>query len=260
MPKIPRASIDDWLGTTGRSLDDAFTTFDQQDSGYVSYGLDVAGNDWFVKLATTASARESLDRALSLHEAVAHPTILRPKMVDLDAGALVYRWVEGDVLNHATVHGSDRSGLTAFRLLPVSLIVRALTDVLDAHRVVEAAGFVAVDFYDGAMLYEFGADRMHLIDLDEYRTGPFTVAGERMPGSTSFMAPEEWNPGATINRRTTVFTMGRTIDHLLRSDSGRWRGSAAVLELVDRATQPDPDLRHPSVHELCEEWTAVHGR
>ena len=50
---------------------------------------------------------------------------------------------------------------------------------------------------------------MWLVDLDEYRQGPFTVEVDRLPGSDRYMAPEEWERGATIDERTTVFNLGR---------------------------------------------------
>ncbi|WEV29163.1 hypothetical protein OYE22_31240 [Streptomyces sp. 71268] len=55
--------------------------------------------------------------------------------------------------------------------------------MLSAHVGVEEAGFVAIDFYDGCMLYDFDQHRIKLIDLDEYRVGPFVLEADRLPGS-----------------------------------------------------------------------------
>ena len=41
----------------------------------------------------------------------------------------------------------------------------------------------------------------------------------------SYMAPEEFVRGAVIDERTTVFNMGRMIQHLLTSGDV-WRGTA----------------------------------
>lgn len=252
---ITRGSLGDFLALSG--LDEAFAVFDQQDSGSISYGLEIGARRWFVKVATTSTARESFHGAIRFHDAIEHPAVVRPVMADTEASALVYPWLVGEVLNRATMGGSDRSALSRFRRRPVAEILRAVTDVLDAHRVIEAHGLVAVDFYDGSLFYDFDAERMHLVDLDEYRPGPFTVPGDRLPGSRSFMAPEEWQHGSTIDSRTTVFALGRAIDRLLRSDGGEWRGPAAVLDLVDKATEPDPTVRYGSVALLHEAWLTM---
>jgi serine/threonine-protein kinase len=254
---ITRGSLDGWLDSSGVVLDDAFAAFDQQDSGSTSYGLEIGTHRWFVKIATTPSAQESFLTAIRFHDAIDHPAIVRPVMADVEAAVLVFPWLDGEVLNRATVGGSDRSALSKFRRRPVPEILRAVTDVLDAHRVIEADGFVAVDFYDGSLFYDFEAERMHLIDLDEYRPGPFTVPGDRMPGSRTFMAPEEWHHGSPIDWRTTVFGLGRAIDHLLRSDDGDWREPAGTLEIVEKATRGEPAGRHQSVDALNEAWLAM---
>lgn len=254
---VPRGSLDDFLASSGVGLGQAFVVFDRQDSGNISYGLETGSHRWFVKTATTPSARESFRGAIGFHDVIEHRAIVRPVMADVASHALVFPWLNGEVLNRATIGGSDRTALSRFRLRPVAEIVRAVSDVLDAHRAIEARGFVAVDFYDGSLFYDFEAERMHLIDLDEYRPGPFLVPGDRMPGSRTFMAPEEWRNGSTIDSRTTVFGMGRTIDHLLRSDDGEWRGPAGVRELVEKATATEPSGRHPSVEALYEAWLAV---
>ncbi|MEU8152237.1 hypothetical protein AB0B94_01060 [Micromonospora sp. NPDC048986] len=115
---------------------------------------------WLVKTATTVEGRASLDRAVAVHAAVSHPTIVRPTWtIHGTAGpTLVYPWYDGTVLNHATAHGTDRSALTRFQRLPVPQVEVALDAILDAHLAVSAAGLVAVDLYDGCFLYDFAAD------------------------------------------------------------------------------------------------------
>ncbi|MFG1740840.1 serine/threonine protein kinase [Micromonospora chalcea] len=233
----------------------AFVVFGDQDSGCVSYGVESAGRRWFVKRAGTPRARESLTRALGLHAAVRHPALVRPELVrdGADGPTIVYPWRDGVVLNHATVHGSDRSGLARFQQLPVAEVRAALDAILDAHVAVSAAGYVAVDLYDGCFLYDFGARRMWLIDLDEYRPGAFVLDSDRLPGSRRYLSPEELTWGATIDERTTVHALGRTLHHLLDGPSG-WRGTTAERAVVDRATRRDPAARHGTVAALVRDW------
>jgi serine/threonine-protein kinase len=127
--------------------------------------------------------------------------------------------------------------------------------VLDAHVAVDSAGLVAVDLYDGCFLYDFATDQLALIDLDEYRPGPFTTTG-RMPGSTRFMAPEELSAGQRVDRRTTVFRLGRIARLLLDAgdEESAWRGTAAELAVIARATRSDPASRYQSVADLVDAW------
>ena len=236
------------------ALDRAWTVFDAQDSGCISYGVEADGSRWFVKVAGDDAGDASLENALRLHEAVRHPAIVRPlRAFRPGALTLVYPWVEGRVLNRATRSGSDRSALEEFQRLSVGAVRAAIATVLDAHVCVAAHGFVAVDLYDGCLLYDFARERMHLIDLDEYHAGPFVLAAERLPGSLRYMAPEESQRGAMIDERTNVFTLGRMVHHLLDSPAG-WRGTAAEAEVVGRATDEQPSRRFATIAEMCDAW------
>jgi serine/threonine-protein kinase len=238
--------------------EEAFVVFDNQDSGCLSYGVESDGARWFVKTGIGESAVDSLSRAATLHAAVSHPHIVEPVEIIREGGkvrTLVYPWIDGTVLNHATIDGSDRSGLERFQQLPVAEVEAALSAILDAHLAIVAAGLVAVDLYDGCFLYDFDRSKMWLVDLDEYRPGPFTLDEERLPGSERYMAPEEWVRGSTIDQRTTVYALGRTLHHLLDSEQG-WRGREGHREIIKRATAPNPVERHQEVDSLVAAWRA----
>ncbi|MFE7098247.1 protein kinase family protein [Streptomyces erythrochromogenes] len=256
------ATLDAYVADIGT----IFRAFADQDSGCVSYGVLVEGRRWFVKSATVPAAVSSLRRAVSVHQAVTHPAIT-PLLhsITTDEGlALVYPWVPGEVLYHPT--RSHQGGRTApdspmarFRGLPLPEVHAALDMILDAHLAVESAGLVAVDLYDGCMLYDFEEQRMRLCDLDEYRPGPFTLGADRLPGSRRYMAPEEFVRGSIIDVRTTVFNLGRALRLLL--DAGdkedQWRGAHGQLAVIQRATAADPQERFPSVRSLVEAWHAA---
>jgi serine/threonine-protein kinase len=237
-------------------VSNAHVVFDQQDSGSVSWGVTAAGRRWFVKQAGSRRAHDSLANCLRLHEHVHHDAIVRPvRVFEGERRTLLYPWVPGTVLNAATRAGTDRSGLDRFRSLPLAPVLDAITAVLDTHQLVADAGFVAIDFYDGCLLYDFDALTVRLIDLDEYRPGPFILDEERLPGSRSYMAPEELRRGAVIDERTTVFNLGRMIQHLLDAPTG-WRGSPTQAAIRKRATADAPAARFRTVAELNAAWTA----
>jgi serine/threonine-protein kinase len=256
-------AVESYLGRVG----EVFRVFGEQDSGCVSYGVRLLdGARWFVKEAVNERGRRSLERGWVFHRAVRHTAIV-PQVHRIAVGddwAVVMPWRSGEVLHHPTANGprdrtSPGSPMSRFRSLPTAEVLRAFDRVLDAHLTVEAAGQVAVDLYDGALLYDFTAGAVHLIDLDEYRPGPFVLDDERLPGSRRFMAPEEFVRGAVIDTRTTVFTLGRAARLLLDAgdDERAWRGTARQLAVVERATFPDPDDRYGDVHRFAAAWHAA---
>jgi serine/threonine-protein kinase len=119
--------------------------------------------------------------------------------------------------------------------------------------------FVAIDLYDGCLHYDFDRRRMRLVDLDEYRMGPVAVPSEGLPGSKRFRSPEELTPGATLDERSTVYTLGRVAQILLDAgdDTGEWRASRELEEVASQATAPRPGDRYASVAELAAVWRAA---
>jgi hypothetical protein len=248
-------------------LSDVIDVFDDQGSGCLSYGVETGGRRWFIKTAFTEETVAMLRRAGAFHQDVRHPAIVAP-VAYADRGgcaAICYPWHAGDVLNHGTAsrhipREDPASPMFRFRAQPVATVEQALDAILDAHVAVAAAGYVAVDFYDGTLLYDPDTTTMRLIDLDDYRRAPFTVGAYVLSGSPRFFSPEETRLGATITEQTTVFTMGRTARLLL--DAGdrerAFRGTPAQLAVIARATRPDPADRYPTVAAMVEAWRLPH--
>ena len=231
-----------------------------QDSGNVSYGVQVGPKRYFVKTAGRPddpkpvlghSGRVSLLRnAVVLSHGCSHRALPRlHQVIESPSGPLLfYRWVDGELVKKA---------IRRVRGLPASEVMGLLDVVYGLHHQLARSGWIAVDFYDGCMIYDFGRREVHLVDLDNYRNGPFTNEIGRMFGSTRFMAPEEFELGAPIDERTTVFTMGRTAAVLL-SDStlerGPFRGSDAQHEIIRRACRDDRSERFESMAEFHAAW------
>ncbi len=87
-------------------------------------------------------------------------------------------------------------------------------------------------------------DIFSCFDLDSYRLGPYPNTMGRMIGSTRFMAPEEFEKGRTIDERTTVFAMGRTIGIFLGD-------IPALVQVTDVACADDPCARYATVAKLA---------
>jgi serine/threonine-protein kinase len=255
------AAVDVEVDDLAHRVGAVFASILHHDSGCHSYGVTVGGRSWFLKGSVTASAAPLLRNAAAVHEHVTHPAIVPlHAVVETPTGlVLVYPWVDGEVLysGHGRAARQDPTSAHArFRALPLDDVLLALDQVLDAHLAFTEAGFVAGDLYDGTFLYDFAARWMWLIDLDEYRPGPFTVAVDRLPGSDRYMAPEESERGATIDERTTVFNLGRAAMVLLdeREVGEAFRGTPAMAAVLDHATQVDPAQRIPTVRALTSRW------
>lgn len=177
--------------------------------------------------------------------------------IETPAGPLLVQpWCDGRPVNPA---GVDRRAKDApyarFRALPVSHLRVLLGELYDLHRSLDAAGWVAGDLYDGCLLWR--GSRLWVIDLDHYTHGPTVNTMGRMFGSTRFMAPEEFERGALIDARTTVFNLGRFAFEFLGDSSlhrSAFRGTDIEFEAARRACQIDPTQRWPDPRAFAEAW------
>jgi serine/threonine protein kinase len=255
-----------------KSIGQVFAVFDErtQDSGNISYGVQSGDRRYFVKTAGMPENSKShlpheqrvalLRNAISFRRRVDHHAL--PELLNVIESPygpmLVYEWVPGELLGVERSRRADpATSFQRFRALPLSDLLAGLNVVFDFHRSAAELGWVAVDFYDGAMIYDFATQVMRLIDLDNYRDRPFTNEMGRMFGSTRFMAPEEFELGAIIDEVTTVFTMGRVMSVFLSDGTlefTSFRGGRSLYEVMIRACQPERKERFPSMKAFHAAW------
>ena len=249
-----------------------FSVFDDhaQDSGNIPYGVQVDQQRFFVKTAgvpdnprpfLSHEERIALLRnAVRLRRSCSHIAI--PKLHNVIESShgplLVYSWVDGELL-HAdrATRNMPQSALQRFRRLPASEILNALGVIFELHHELAQTGWIAVDFYDGCLIYDFARQDIHLTDLDGYRKGPSINGMGRMFGSSRFMAPEEFEKGAPVDERTNVFTMGRTAANLLSDGTltrSAFRGNEAQYYVVCRACRSSRSQRFASVADFYAAW------
>ena len=248
-------------------LVDVFAVFDAatQDSGNVSYGVRIGEERLFIKTAGRPDDRRPflphdarvalLRNAARLARSVSDPALpaLRNVVESADGPLLIYEWVDGDLVGTPAARTDPTSAFARFLALEAAERAAALDVVFRLHVKLSACGWIASDFYDGSLIYDFARRRMHVVDLDSYRDGPFVNDMGRMFGSRRFMAPEEYELGARIDERTTVFTLGRTVAQFLPL------GMEGIAELTARATDPDPQRRFPTVAAFYDAWVAAHA-
>lgn len=233
-----------------------------QDSGNVSYGVEIDGHRYFVKTAGDPADTKPflphaervalLRNAAKLARSCDHPGLPRlHDVIEAPSGPmLVYDFVAGELLGVPRAQRDDPgSSFQRFRALPVHRVLAALDSMYELHRDLAAAGWIAVDFYDGSLIYDFDTHRIWAVDLDNYHQGPFANPMGRMFGSTRFMSPEEFELGAPIDERTTVFVLGRTACVFLPEES--------LSDVVRTACAADRSNRFATVAEFCEAWSAT---
>ncbi|MYA72918.1 serine/threonine protein kinase [Candidatus Poribacteria bacterium] len=237
--------------------------FPEHDSGCQSFQVVVNDQRWFVKHSNIPQSVTWLKQAVRFHAAVQHEALpqLHNAFTTTDGFTLVYDWVDGDGLRPERklradeVHPRDR-----FCALPASEIIAVLNVIYDVHVLIEKRGFIAEDFYDGCIIYNFEKKRTHLYDFDHYHPAPFINDRGRLNGSSRFMAPEEFQKGERIDERTNVFMLGRTAFVLLANNSDSrndWKGNDALWHVAKKATNVDKRLRYPSVQEFASAWHAA---
>ncbi|MCC7367505.1 MAG: serine/threonine protein kinase [Chloroflexi bacterium] len=261
-----------------RSVGTVFAEFGAltQDSGNVSYGVRIGAQRYFVKTAGRPDdplpaldhpARIALLRnAVRLRRSCEHVTL--PSLyhvIESPTGPLlIYEWLDGELLNTPHAQRDDpTSAFQRFRSLPADVILGCLDAIYDLHDQIVRAGWIAIDFYDGCLIYDFAAGRLGVIDLDTYAPSPFHNSMGRMFGSTRFMAPEEFVLGALIDERTNVFVMGRTALVLLSDgtlDTDTFRGSLALFQIVAKACDPRRSHRFNSMAAFCHAWRTARAQ
>ena len=199
-------------------------TFDDrtQDSGNVSWLVDAGGRQLFVKTAGCAGSSPSdpsvpyfdhADRVVLLRNAVTlarscdHPALapLLNVVESPDGPMLVYAAAPGENVHVPRKQRTDpASAYQRFAHLPAERLLGAFDTLIDLHRALAEAGWVAVDLYDGCLVVDLDTGGLTVVDLDSYRRGPSVNDMGRMFGSSRFMAPEEFELGASIDQRTTV--------------------------------------------------------
>lgn len=268
---VERETSDLSLRDTVTQLGEVFAVFDArtQDSGHISYGVrDGAGRRWFVKTpgddvpnsggADRAARSRALQRSADVSTAVVHPALLPvERIITTDEGVVtISEWFEGELVRApAELREDPRHAFSRFKSLPADEIVAALDAVIDLHVRLDEAGWVAGDLYDGCLMYDFVAHTIRVMDFECYHRGSYVNHTGRLPGSTRFMAPEEFCIGATIGSRTTVFTLGRMIEILLLE---RNPGHPAC-DVARAATRQDPTARPASLAALHHAWRAATG-
>jgi serine/threonine-protein kinase len=270
-----------------------FCVFDQNDSGNISFGVEDGRIKYFIKVAGASTAESNRDtreavevlrNAMPIYEILEHPNLIQlvEHYEHEDLYVAVFKWAEGDCLfdfwNFEKYSKNPLliSPFHRFKQLSIDKRLKAIRTLFEFLIHVERMGYVAVDFYDGSILYDFENDNVTICDIDFFRKKPtYNNMGEDYWGTKRLKSPEEYVYGAVIDEATNVYTLGAMIFHFFGSYSEeeisqiyqnnrffpcareRWELSKDMYEVSLKAVMEDRSERYQSVSEFFINWNKV---
>ncbi|MBD2848621.1 serine/threonine protein kinase [Paenibacillus sp. IB182496] len=261
----------EWL----MNLGNVFEVFDEQDSGNICFGVEQNGVKKFVKFAGVqtleyegdpSDAVSRLVKAIPVYNDLKHPNLI--SLFDhfkVESGYVaVFDWFEGENLHPHWVYpppakyNDPNSPFYKYKQLNLQRRLESLNHIFAFHVFMESKGYVAIDFYDGSILYDFTRHETRICDIDFYEKKPYVNLMGRMWGSSRFMSPEEFELGARIDSRTNVFHMGATAFVLLGGERDRsiekWEASHDLYQVAYRAVESDRNKRFESLSDFYLAW------
>jgi len=272
-------------------LGKVFTVFDQNDSGNLSFGVKNTNDEkFFVKIAgmkTAESFRSPIEAVNALEEAMeVYEAIRFPHLIELvkhfkldDLYVAVFKWVSGECLfdhwnfEKYAQNSTIQSPMQRFKSLPITKKVRIINTLFDFLMEVEKCGYVAVDFYEGSILYDFDNDILTICDIDFFRKNPvINTMGKDYWGSKRIKAPEEYVLGAKIDSITNVYALGALIFHLCGEYSKaeiseiyekseffpytyeKWGLEKSLYDICMISVQKERAQRYRNLYEFAEKW------
>ena len=189
-----------------------------------------------------------------VYEALRHKNLIEYVTSEEIGGgfAVIFKWAGGECMGR--MYPASRQ---KFMAMPTETKLRVFRDILSFFDYVASAGYVAIDFYDGSIMYDFDNKHTTICDIDFYRKIPCKNDMGRMWGSSRFMSPEEYKLGAVLDEITNVYTVGATAFALFADYSrGReaWSLSDELYSIALKAVCDERRERQQSIKRFIDEW------
>ena len=274
-----------------------FSAIDGTGSGCICFGIADGQDRYFVKIAGVGTVEaelspkesvELLKNGARLYQVLEHPALVELIGHYPFGGyyVAVFRWAEGECLfDHWNFSRYDKgagrpSPRDRFKALPTERKLAVAKQIFSFLETVARKGYVAVDFYDGSLLYDFQSHRVTICDIDLFRRQPaVNDMGADYWGTKRLKAPEEYIRGAVIDERTNVFTIGAllfdffgtytceevqsryTHSRFLPCAPERWTlGKGGAYRAVLRAVEPDREARYESISAFHQAFREAVGQ
>ena len=243
---------------------EVFAVFDKQDSGYLCLGVSNENEKSFLKLAGSSTVRSNvttddaiarLKSTVSIYQDLCHPTLIN--MIEhkhiKDGFLTVFEWFDGECM------GKQYHSFDKFLALPLEMKFNIYKEIVRFHIHANKCGYIAIDFYDGCIMYDFVSEETRICDVELYTRKPVINTMGRMWGSSRYMSPEEYQFGAEIDERSNVFLMGATAFQLFgggkERDLSKWQANENLFEIALKAVKTNKEDRYPSIDDYFEAWT-----
>ncbi len=279
-----------WLKKYGT----AFWGLDETGSGCICIGMEDAERKYFCKIAgvntieaevTTNESVKILKEAVRLYHDLKHTNLIKI-IEEYDYNqfyVVVFEWVDGECLfdhwNFETYKRKEiKSPKDNFKELPICKRLTAIEVLFSFLQNVNQKGYVAVDFYDGSIMYDFSTDTTTICDIDFFKKAPvINDKGFEWFGTKRLKAPEEYIKGAVIDEQTNIFTLGALIFDFFGNFSDEeiyqrycnnefipcplsdWQLSEESYRVARKAVSPDKKERYYSFAEFFGEWKAANS-
>ncbi len=240
-----------------------FKVFDDQDSGNICFGTEKNDKKYFIKFAGARTAEydgepsdavSRLKKTVPIYENLKHNNLI--EYIDSNeignGFAMIFKWTDAECMGRMYPEQHRR-----FISLSNEIKLKVFAEILDFMQYIAKQGYVAIDFYDGSIMYDFDKKKAIICDIDFFRKSPTVNDMGRMWGSSIFMSPEEFKLGATIDEITNVYTLGAMAFALFgnyKRDLNNWKFSKDLFNVVSKATSDDRDMRHQSIAEFIDDW------
>ena len=275
-----------WL----RSYGTAFRVIDATGSGCLCIGMQKGSQRYFLKIAgadtiyAEVPPDESirvLKNAAGLYQELAHPNLIHliEHFPHENLYVAVFDWVEGECLfdfwnfekytqNKQLIRPSDR-----FHTLSARKKLQCAEVLFSFLEKTAEKGYVAVDFYDGSIMYDFNTDQTMICDIDFFRKMPaYNNMGEKLFGTKRLKSPEEYILGAKLDEKTNVFTLGALLfdffgefsssdiaERYMKNafspcDREKWELNTACYEAAGKAVSAEKNSRYRTIREFHLVW------
>ncbi len=240
--------------------------YDDQDSGNICFGIENQQGRLFVKFAGAQTAEydgdvskavQRLRATVPVYQSISHRALIRYRASEEIAQgfAMIFDWADGECMGRMYEESHK-----IIMNLPLEEKLHIYAEVTDFMIEVAKMGYVAVDFYDGSIMYDLPTKKVTICDIDFFRKSPAVNDMGRMWGSARFMSPEEYEKGAVIDEITNVFTIGR-MGFSIFTDSDFslecWPLSEDAFHVLEKAASPEWRERYASIAEFKAGWLAA---
>ena len=160
-----------------------FKVFDDQDSGNICFGMVDGEDKRFVKFAGAPTKRGNITQdeavkrmkgTIQIYKDLSHPiltNLLFSEEIASDAVhggiACVFEWLDAECMGTQYPQSRDK-----FMKASSEVKLQIFDDIISFHLHVAKQGYVAIDFYDGCILYDFIKSKTTICDVELYEKSP----------------------------------------------------------------------------------------